>query len=382
MLDAFDVMLYSIVLTHLMSAFAMSRTKAGLLNALTLAASALGGLLFGLLADRYGRRRMLSASILFYSIFTFACGLSTSIFALGVCRFLLGLGMGGEWNTGATLVSETWPAEWRGRALGIVQSSWGVGYALSAVVAWLILARASWRWVFFAGILPGLVVFWIQRSVPESEIWRSSQIAHVAGEKRIALRRSLRPLVVLTLVNTFGMFGWWGLFTWIPAYLVLPAAQGGRGLTAFSLTSFLVTINLVGMVPGYLLFGAIADRFGRRRALVAYLLAAAAAVPVLASARTPVLILVFACVAAFFGTGFFTGSGLIGGELFPTPIRATALGVSYNVGRGLSALAPATIGALSERHGLAGALTASAVAFGAAAVVALFIPETLGTELT
>src|SRR5580704_3052345 len=145
MLDAFDVMLYSIVLTHLMSAFAMSRTKAGLLNALTLAASALGGLLFGLLADRYGRRRMLSASILFYSIFTFACGLSTSIFALGVCRFLLGLGMGGEWNTGATLVSETWPAEWRGRALGIVQSSWGVGYALSAVVAWLILARASWR---------------------------------------------------------------------------------------------------------------------------------------------------------------------------------------------------------------------------------------------
>ncbi len=382
MLDAFDVMLYSIVLTHLMSVFSMSRTKAGLLNALTLAASAVGGLLFGLLADRYGRRRMLSASILFYSICTFACGLSTSIFALGVCRFLLGLGMGGEWNTGATLVSETWPAEWRGRALGIVQSSWGVGYALSAVVAWLILAHANWRWVFFAGILPGLVVFWIQHSVPEPEIWRRSQIAHVAGEKRIALRRSLRQVVVLTLVNTFGMFGWWGLFTWIPAYLVLPAAQGGRGLTAFSLTSFLVTINLVGMVPGYLLFGAIADRFGRRRALVAYLVAAAAAVPLLASARTPVLILVFACVAGFFGTGFFTGSGLIGGELFPTPIRATALGVSYNVGRGLSALAPATIGALSERHGLAGAFTASAAAFGAAAVVALFIPETLGKELS
>ena len=382
MLDAFDVMLYSIVLTHLMSAFNMSRTKAGLLNALTLAASALGGLLFGLLADRFGRRRMLSASILFYSICTFACGLSTTIFALGICRFLLGLGMGGEWNTGATLVSETWPAEWRGRALGIVQSSWGVGYALSAVVAWLILGHANWRWVFFAGILPGLLVFWIQHSVPEPEIWQRSQSAHVAGEKRMALRRSLRPLMILTLINTFGMFGWWGLFTWIPAYLVLPAAQGGRGLTTLSLTGFLVTINLVGMVPGYLLFGAMADRFGRRRALVAYLVAAAAAVPLLASARTPVLILVFACVAAFFGTGFFTASGLIGGELFPTPIRATALGVSYNVGRGLSALAPATIGALSERHGLAGAFTASAVAFGGAAVVALFIPETLGTELS
>src|ERR1700729_357000 len=127
MLDAFDVMLYSIVLATLMRAFAMSRTTAGLLNALTLIASALGGLLFGLLADRFGRRRMLTASILAYSVFTFACGLSTSIFLLAIFRFLLGLGMGGEWNTGAALVAESWPAVWRGRALGIVQSSWAIG---------------------------------------------------------------------------------------------------------------------------------------------------------------------------------------------------------------------------------------------------------------
>ena len=382
MLDAFDVLLYSIVLTHLMRAFGMSRTTAGLLNALTLAASALGGLLFGLLADRFGRRRMLSASILSYSICTFACGLSTSIFMLGVFRFLLGLGMGGEWNAGATLVAETWPAEWRGRAIGIVQSSWGVGYALAAVAAWLILAHASWRWVFFAGILPGLTVFWIQSKVPEPAIWKQARSASPGGERRPALRRSLRPLVILTVVNTFGMFGWWGLFTWIPAYLVLPASQGGRGLTAVSLTGFLVTINLVGMVPGYQLFGFAADRFGRRTTLIAYLLAAAAAVPLLALARQPGLILVSACIAAFFGTGFFTGSGLIGGELFPTEIRATALGISYNVGRGLSALAPATIGALSERHGLAWAFTASAVAFAGAAVTALFVPETRGTDLS
>jgi MFS family permease len=381
MLDAFDVLLYSIVLTHLMRAFGMSRTTAGLLNALTLAASALGGLLFGMLADRFGRRRMLSASILFYSICTFACGLSTSIFALGVFRFLLGLGMGGEWNTGATLVAETWPAEWRGRAIGIVQSSWGVGYALSAVVSWVILAHASWRWVFFAGILPGLVVFWIQSRVPEPPMWERTRGVATGDERRTALRRSLRPLAILTLMNTFGMFGWWGLFTWIPAYFVLPAAQGGRGLTAMSLTGFLVTINLVGMVPGYQLFGVAADRFGRRRTLIGYLVAAAAVVPVLAAAREPATILVAACVAAFFGTGFFTGSGLIGGELFPTPIRATALGVSYNVARGLSALAPATIGALSERHGLSWAFTACAVAFACAAGAALFIPETLGTQL-
>jgi MFS family permease len=380
MLDAFDVMLYSIVLATLMRAFSMSRTTAGFLNALTLIASAMGGLLFGVLADRYGRRRMLGASILVYSIFTFACGLSTSIAMLGAFRFVLGLGMGGEWNTGAALVAETWPSALRGRALGIVQSSWAVGYAISAVVAGAILAHASWRWVFFAGILPAGLVFWIQSHVPEPPLWERAHARNRNAGKGV-MRGSVRTLVVLTATNTFGMFGWWGLFTWIPAYLVLPASQGGRGFAALSLTGFLVAVNLAGMLPGYLLFGVFADRFGRKRTFAVYLAAAAAAVPLLAGAREPGWILVFACVAGFFGTGFFTGSGIIGSEIFPTESRATALGISYNVARGLSALAPVTIGALSEQHGLPWAFGASAVAFAAAACVALLLPETRGVEL-
>jgi MFS family permease len=381
MLDAFDVLLYSIVLATLMRAFGMSRTTAGLLNALTLVASALGGLLFGVLADRFGRRRMLSASILVYSVFTFACGLSTSIAALGVCRFLLGLGMGGEWNTGAALVAESWPSALRGRALGIVQSSWAVGYAISAVVAGLILAHASWRWVFFAGILPAALVFWIQQHVPEPQIWEQARAERVKAQEGRKVRGSVRSLVVLTATNTFGMFGWWGLFTWIPAYLVLPVAQGGRGFAGLGLTGFLVTVNLLGMLPGYLLFGVFADRFGRKRTFVVYLAAAAASVPLMAAAREPRWILAFACVAAFFGTGFFTGSGIIGSEIFPTESRATALGISYNVARGLSALSPITIGALSERYGLAWAFGASAVAFAAAMAMATLLPETKGMEL-
>lgn len=385
MLDAFDVMLYSIVLATLMRAFAMSRTTAGLLNALTLIASALGGLLFGLLADRFGRRRMLTASILAYSVFTFACGLSTSIFMLAIFRFLLGLGMGGEWNTGAALVAESWPTAWRGRALGIVQSSWAIGYALAALIAGLILnyagwAHASWRWVFFVGILPAFLVLWIQHSVPEPPLWERTRAASTSQEPA-ALRHYRRPLIVLTLANTCGMFAWWGLFTWIPAYLVLPTTQGGRGFTSLSLTGFLITINLLGMLPGYLLFGVAADRFGRRPTFVLYLCAAACAVPLLANARQPALILLFASIAGFFGTGFFTGSAIIGSELFPTHARATALGISYNVARGLSALAPLTIGALSERHGLSWAFGASAIAFAAAALLGLLLPETQGASL-
>ena len=382
MLDAFDVMLYSIVLATLMREFGMSKATAGLLNALTLVASAIGSLLFGLLADRVGRRRMLTQSILTYSVFTFACGFSTSITTLAVFRFLLGLGMGGEWNSGATLVAETWPSAWRGRALGIVQSSWAVGYALAAVVAQIVLSRASWRWVFFAGVLPAFVTLWIQHDVPEPVLWSGQAAASVSQSGVRALWRSAFPrLAALLAMNTFGMFAWWGLFTWIPAYLALPGAKGGRDFTQLGFTAFLVTLNLCGMLPGYLLFGILADKFGRKRTLIAYLSLAAVSVPAFAAARQPALILLTASVAAFFGTGFFTGSGIIGTELFPTRIRATALGLSYNVARGLSALAPFLIGALGDTRGLNWGFAACAVAFALAAVSAAWIPETRGLEL-
>jgi MFS family permease len=378
MLDAFDVMLYSLVLTHLIEAFGMSKATAGLLNTLTLIASALGSVAFGVLADRFGRRRMLSASILTYSLFTFACGFSTSITMLAALRFLLGLGMGGEWNTGAALVAETWPSNWRGRALGIVQSSWAIGYALAALVAGLVLARASWRWVFFAGVLPALVTLWIQRRVPEPELWQKQR----AQPRPPGLWRSAAPrLVALLLMNTFGMFAWWGLFTWLPAYLMLPVAQGGRGFALMGGTAFLILLNLGGMLPGYLLFGVFADRWGRKRTIVLYLALAAALVPWFAAARQPAMILLAASLVAFFGTGFFTGSGILGSELFPTAIRATALGISYNLARGLSAFAPLIIGGLGETRGLAWAFGLCGIAFALAAVSALAVPETKGWEL-
>ncbi|HXE31086.1 MAG TPA: MFS transporter [Terriglobales bacterium] len=382
MLDAFDVMLYSLVLTHLMAAFAMSKSTAGLLNSLTLIASAIGSLIFGLLADRFGRRRMLSASILTYSLFTFACGFSTSITILATLRFFLGLGMGGEWNAGATLVAETWPSAWRGRALGIVQSSWAVGYALAALVAGLVLAHASWRWVFFVGVLPALATLWIQHDVPEPELWqRQRDVTPAAGATRRLWRQATPRLLALLAMNTFGMFAWWGMFTWLPAYLMLPVSQGGRGFAMFGSSAFLIILNLCGMLPGYLLFGVFADRYGRKRTVVVYLAAAALLVPWFASARQPGMILLAASLVAFFGTGFFTGSGILGSELFPTPIRATALGLSYNVARGLSAFAPFVIGGVGETKGLAWAFGLCGIAFALAAASALGVPETRGLEL-
>jgi MFS family permease len=375
-------MLYSIVLATLMREFGMTKSTAGLLNSLTLVASAIGSFGFGLLADRVGRRRMLSASIWTYSLFTFACGFSTSITMLAVFRFLLGLGMGGEWNSGATLVAETWPSAWRGRAMAIVQSSWAVGYALAAVVANAVLSRANWRWVFFVGVLPALVTLWIQHDVPEPELWEKQRAAPATAPAKRDMWRSVMPnLLALLSMNTFGMFAWWGLFTWIPAYLVLPEASGGRNFNQLSFTAFLVVLNLCGMFPGYLLFGVLADKLGRKRTTIAYLFLAALSVPAFAIARSPGLILLTASISAFFGTGFFTGSGLLGSELFPTPIRATALGISYNAARGLSAFAPFIIGAIGQAHGLSWGFAACALAFAAAGLSAFWVPETRGLEL-
>src|SRR5271166_3320437 len=170
MLDAFDAMLYALVLAYVMRDLGMSKATSGFLYTLTLLASGIGGLLFGFLADRIGRKRALMLSILTYSICSFASGLSTTVLMLAVFRFILGLGMGGEWNTGATLVAETWPDE-RAKAMALVQSSWAIGYALAALVAGVVLHYANWRMVFFVGILPALVTLWIRRSVPESQMW-------------------------------------------------------------------------------------------------------------------------------------------------------------------------------------------------------------------
>jgi MFS family permease len=383
MLDAMDVMLYSMVLAHLMRDLGMSKAEGGLLNSLTLLASAIGGLAFGFLADRVGRTRALMASILVYSVASGACGLSQTIVQLAICRFILGLGMGGEWTTGAALIAETWPPEHRAKALGLMQSSWAIGEMIAAGVVALVLPSLGWRAVFFVGVLPALVVFWIRRDVPESEIWLRRQAARStsAGSLRILWRKDLRRNgLVATAMNACGMFGYWGLFTWIPAYLSLPVEEGGRGLGLMKTTTWLIVMGL-GKWLGYALFGFFADAVGRRRSYVAYLLVAAALVPLYGITREPRWLLVLGPLIAFFGTGFFSGFSAIASELFPTEIRATAMGLSYNVGRGLSAAAPAVVGLLATRFGFGAAFLVLAAAFLAGALLALLLPETKGRPL-
>lgn len=394
MLDAFDAMLYALVLTHVMRDLGMTKGTGGLLNSLTLLASGIGGVAFGFIADRLGRKRALMLSILTYSVCSFASGLATSVLMLAIFRFILGLGMGGEWNTGATLVAETWPTELRAKAISIVQSSWAIGYALAALITGIVLHYADWRMAFFVGILPALVVLWIRGAVPESEMWQqrfrnslnaSSSIADPSvgktGFADLFRPPYLKPTIALLFMNFFGMFAWWGLFTWIPPYLSLPVAQGGRGFGIMGTTTLLVVLNLAGMFPGYASFGWVADFLGRRKSFLLYTFMAAVIVPIYAVARAPWAVMALGTVLAFFGTGFFSGSAIIGSEIFPTAVRARALGLTYNGARTMSSVAPFVIGRVGQAKGLSSAFYLCAVSFLLACIVATQLPETKGKQL-
>ena len=384
MLDSFDVMLYALVLAHLMKDLGMGKGTAGLLGSLTLVAAAAGGIIFGIVADKLGRTWALRASILIYSVFTAACGLAQTVPMLALFRIFLGLGMGGEWASGAALVSETWPAEHRGKALGLVQSSWAVGYAAAALVTALVLPRWGWRAVFFIGVLPALVVFWVQKKVEEPAIWRMQKKSTPQEQKlkvgSIIRGRLLGTTVAVTLMNAFTLFAWWGFNLWIPGYLSLAKSQGGIGLSTRRTSSLIIFMQL-GMWLGYLTFGYISDTLGRKKTYIIYLLAAALFVFAYSGFHKPLFLFFLGPFVAFFGTGYFSGFGALTAELYPTRIRATLQGFTYNVGRVVSAVAPLAIGSLAQEKGFGRAFMLASGAFVLAAVMWFWIPETRGRAL-
>jgi MFS family permease len=383
MLDAFDVMLFSLVLPYLSADLGLTRAEGGALGSVMLITAAGGGVFFGRFADRFGRTRALMFSVAIYSVFTAACGFATSLVQFMVLRTFLGIGMGGVWSSGAALVSETWPAQHRGKALGLMQSGWAIGYAAAILVSGFVQPRYGWRAVFFVGILPALFTLWIQRRVQEPAIWtQSSKSSEPRGGISALFASGIGTLtIVLTLMNTFTLFGWWGFNLWLPSYLKSSPSQGGAGLGSAATTGYLFVMQ-AGMWIGYVSYGFISDRVGRRKSYVTYLLAAAALLAVYVSIRNPVALLVLGPCVAFAATGYFSGFGAVTAEVYPTAIRATAQGFTYNIGRLASAAAPYLVGSLADAHGFGAALLVCSAAFVAAAIMWIWIPETGGRALS
>ena len=381
MLDAMDVMFYAFALTAIRAEFSLSAAAAGGLASVTLLTSAIGGIAFGVLADRIGRARSLVWSILIYSVFTALTATSHSLAQLVLWRSLVGIGLGGEWAAGSVLVSESWPAEHRGKAIGLMQSGWAIGYILAALLASAILPRHGWRVLFAIGVAPALLAWWVRRTVPEPEIWRRAERDARLGFTALFRPPLVRNVAVATTLTSCLLFAYWGLFTWIPAYLASPVTSGGAGMGVVRSVGWIVPMQ-IGAFFGYVLFGVLADRFGRRPVFLTFVLAAAVLVPVYGQmAAQPAALMALGPLIGFFGHGYFSLFGAMLAELFPSSVRATAQGFCYNFGRAASALAPFIIGALADRHGIGSALALTSAFFVAAGGLILLLPETRGEEL-
>jgi MFS family permease len=385
-LDAMDVQMYAIVIPTLIAIWGMSKSQAGILGTVVLVVSSIGGWIAGILADRYGRVRILQLTILWFSVFTCLSGLTHSFSQLLVVRALQGLGFGGEWAAGAVLMAETVQARYRGKAVAAVQSGWSVGYGTAALLFTLVFnlfpAQQAWRYLFFVGVLPALLVFFIRRFVAEPDVYVATRqkIASGAQAPRFweIFLSPIRGTTMLCTLLTLGILGGnYNILTWLPTYL-----RTARHLSVTHTGVFLL-VNIAGSFLGYIIGGYITDAIGRRKCFV--LFACCATITVIVYMFTAVnnrMILVLGFPLGFFPSAVNSGVGAFLSELFPSRIRGTAQGFSYNAGRGIGALFPALVGRFSERFPLAQAIgTVATVAYGLAILAALMLPETRAKEL-
>jgi len=373
MLDAMDVLLYVFALNTLRTEFQFTNATAGWISSITLVFSALGGIGAGMLADRFGRKRLLMISILMYSIASAGTATAGGVVGLLFWRALVGLGLGGEWSAGAVLVAETWPAVYRARAIGFMQAGWALGYLLAAGLTALILPRFGWRVLFLCGVLPAFLAFAIRRGVTEPEVWQNLRYEPRPSWISMFKPPLLRRTALATALTTSVLFAYWGLFTWLPSYLSAPRSAGGAGFSLVRTSAYLVPMQ-IGAFFGYVSFGFVSQKMGRRVAFLLYMVVSAVLAPAYGLAREGATLLILGPFVGFFGSGYFSLFGSFLAELYPTAIRGTAQGFTYNFGRGLSALAPLFVGALADRSGIGTALAVNSAFFLIAAALVFTLP--------
>lgn len=383
-LDSYDFWVLPLGLVAITSFFGISKGEAGLLTTVTLVLSALGGAIAGVLADRIGRVRTLMITVITYAVFTVLCGFATSYEMLLVFRGLQGLGFGGEWAAGAILVAEYCKPQYRGRTVAFIQSAWAAGWALAVVVYTLVFTLVShdlaWRVLFWTGALPAVLIFYVRRNVEDAP----ATVEQRAGSDRKGSFRAIfggglgRTTFFAALLATGVQGGYYTLASWLPAYL-----KTERDLTVVGTGGYL-TFLISGAFIGYVSGGYITDWMGRKKTfalfsvLSALLIVAYTQIPT--GANTLVLFLGFPL--GFCMSAIFSGFGSFLAELYPTDVRGTGQGFTYNFGRAVGAVFPGLVGFLAESMGVGGAMIFGAVAYGIAVLALLGLPETLGRELT
>jgi MFS family permease len=384
-LDAMDTQMYALAIPTLIALWGMTRGEAGLLGTTVLIMASLGGWIAGILADRYGRVRVLQITILWFSLFTLLSAFTNSFEQLMITRGLQGLGFGGEWAVGAVLISETIRPQVRGRAVGSLQAGWAIGYGVAVLLSTLLFSSLApsfaWRVLFALGIVPTLLVLWIRRHIQEAPVFAQTRRENALDRPSVwaVFEGPTRMTTLKAILLTFGIYGGnYVMITWLPAYLKLVLHLSITNIGGY------LAINILGSFAGAFLNGWMADRFGRRRTfiVIACLQAVAVATYTLAPITLPVT-LVLGFVLGTLQSGTAAGTGAYIAELFPTRIRGSAQGLCGNAGRAIGAIMPTMVGVLSVKLELGAAMGLCAcVSYLLVVTAALLLPETRGRDLT
>lgn len=384
-LDGMDTQMLSFVIPTLIMLWGITTAEAGLIHTSTLIASALGGWVAGILSDRIGRVRTLQLTVLWFAFFTFLCGFAQNYEQLLIARTLMGFGFGGEWTAGAVLIGEVIRAQDRGKAVGMVQSGWAIGWGLTAILYALLFswlpAEQAWRALFLLGLLPAIFVIFVRRLVKDPEVYRETKAAQTQDAPSHFYEIFAPDLRWVTLraslLTTGALGGYYAITSWLPTFL-----KNERGLSVLGTGGYLAMV-IVGSYIGYVVSAYLCDLLGRKKNFI--LFAVGSFVIVLLYTQVPVsdgVMLWLGFPLGFFASGIFSGMGSFLTELFPTRVRGSGQGFCYNIGKVIAALFPLMIGLLGEKIPLGLGIGAfAAVSYGVVILAALSLPETRGKEL-
>ncbi|HJI74522.1 MAG TPA: MFS transporter [Veillonellaceae bacterium] len=401
-MDGLDVLILSFAMAAIVSEFGLTLGEGGMIATYTLIGTVLGGYIFGIFADWWGRVHTFSLTIIIFSIFTGACAFADNAVHLDILRFLAGLGLGGEYGIGMTLVSETWPGAKRARATAGVAMGWQAGAVLAAILAAVVLPDYGWRGLFLVGVLPALLAAWARHGIKEPPMWvkrkemkKALQARKDAGEKLTAEeeeqlteakkfplahlfadKKTTITTIALTIMTSVQNFGYYGIMVWLPMILLKE-----HGLTTKSMSGWMI-VTVIGMIAGIFVFGWLCDRLGRKKPYLLFYVCAAAMVYIYVNLGTPIALLFGGAFLGFFCNGMMAGYGTLLSENYTTDARSTAQNFIFNTGRAVGGFAPVIIGTIAQTNGFNTAFVLlSAVYLAAAVNVLLFVKDTKGTVI-
>ncbi|MFQ1011725.1 MFS transporter [Gilliamella apicola] len=378
-LDGMDMMILGVCFSLISVSFNLSKTELGTLTSVTLLGAVLGGILFGVLADKYGRVRVFSWTILIFSLFTGLCAISPNYESFLIFRFLSGLGLGGEFGIGMTLVSESWPKNKRSRATSIVALGFQAGIILSTLTVNFVGQAYGWRWAFAVGVLPALFVAWTRKGLDEPEIWQNLKDQNkneIAVGKLFKTPKNTATTIGLTIACAVQNFGFYGLMVWMPSMIASELKL------PFKDTLYWTISTTIGMSLGILIFGWLCDKFGRRPSYIIFLLISAVSIWFYFQQTDMIILIIFGSAIGFFVNGMMGGYGALLAEHYPTDARSSAENIIFNVGRGIAGISQVLIAYFATMYSISYALALlSATYLLSAAAFVFLIPETKGKAL-